>query len=286
MNVDIVVTTYKRYDLLQETLKSVANQSYPHWKCWIAEDGESKETYEAVKSFLHDSRFVYLPGNHAGFPAVPRNRGIRQGTAPYVASLDDDDLWLPRKLEYQVAFLDSHPDCVLLGCNAFCWEGRGKWDNSPLYFKKNMLGKIGYNKLLIQNYIIHSSVMFRRTAVEKAGLYNERLSPPIGEDYELWLRIGPLGEIWSLPEPYIVYRKTPLTYYSNLDRRDKYNTFAKIFESVLNGVGNMPSPLSFPENAHLAAAYRRERDFYLAGPRFLGRLRHDMLSKIKQKFNF
>jgi hypothetical protein len=149
-----------------------------------------------------------------------------------------------------------------------------------------MLGKIGYNKLLIQNYIIHSSVMVRRTAVEKAGLYNERLSPPIGEDYELWLRIGPLGEIWSLPEPYIVYRKTSLTYYSNLDRRDKYNTFAKIFESVLNGVGNMPSPLSFPENAHLAAACRRERDFYLAGPRFLGRLRHDMLSKIEQKFNF
>ena len=90
MNVDIIVATYKRYDLLQETLKSVTNQSYPYWKCWIAEDGESKETYEAVKPFLQDNRFAYLPGMHAGYPAIPRNRGIRQGTAPYIASLDDD----------------------------------------------------------------------------------------------------------------------------------------------------------------------------------------------------
>ena len=286
MNIDIIVTTYKRYDLLQETLKSVANQSYPYWKCWIAEDGESKETYEAIKPFLQDKRFVYLPGTHAGFPAVARNRGIRQGTAPYVASLDDDDLWLPRKLEYQVAFLENHPDCVLLGCNAFYWEGTREWNHSPLYFKKNKLGKIEYNKLLCQNCLVHSSAIFRRTAVEKAGLYSERLFPPIGDDYELWLRIGALGEIWNLTEPLVIFRKTPLVYYSSPDRRDNYKAFANIFESALNGVGNIPSPLSYPENAHLAAACRRERDFYLAGPRFMGRLRHEMQSKIKQFFNF
>ena len=285
MIVDIIVATYKRYDLLQETLKSVANQSYPYWKCWIAEDGESKETYEAVKPFLQDNRFAYLPGTHAGYPAFPRNRGIRQGAAPYVASLDDDDLWLPKKLEYQVAFLERHPDCVLLGCNAFFWEGTGEWNHSPLYFKKNKLGKISYNKLLCQNCFVHSSVMFRRTAVEKSGLFNEKLSPPIGEDYELWLRIGALGEIWSLPDPYVVYRQTPSTYYSKLDRRANYKAKANIFNTALSGVENTPSPLSYPENAHLAAACRCERDFYLAGPRFLGRFRHEMRSKIKQFFN-
>jgi glycosyltransferase involved in cell wall biosynthesis len=286
MNVDIIVTTYKRYNLLREALKSVANQSYPHWKCWIAEDGESKETYEAVKPFLQDNRFVYLPGTHAGFPTVPRNRAIRSGNYQFIAILDDDDLWLPRKLEHQVAFWESHPHCVLLGCNAFFWEGTGDWNNSPLYFKKNKLGKINYNKLLSQNCLVHSSAIFRRTVAEKAGLYNENLSPPVGEDYELFLRMGALGEVWSLPEPYMVYRQTPSTFYSKLDRRDNYKASAGIFESVLNGAGNVPSPLSYPENAHLAVACRRERDFYLAGPRFLGRLRHEMQSEIKQFFNF
>jgi hypothetical protein len=174
----------------------------------------------------------------------------------------------------------------LLGCNAFFWEGTGDWNNSPLYFKKNKLGKIDYNKLLSQNCMVHSSAIFRRTVAEKAGLYNENLSPPIGEDYELWLRTGVLGEVWNLTEPLVVYRKTPLVHYLNLNRRDKYKAFANIFEAALNGVGNIPSPLSYPKNVSIAIACRRERDFYLAGPRFWGRLRHEMQSKIKQFFNF
>jgi glycosyltransferase involved in cell wall biosynthesis len=286
MNIDIIVTTYKRYGLLQETLRSVANQSYPHWRCWIAEDGESKETYEAVKPFLQDSRFIYLPGAHAGFPAVPRNRGIRQGSALYIASLDDDDLWLPRKLEYQIAFLESHPDCVLLGCNAFLWNGTGNWKNSPMYFKEKMMGKVDYNKLLLQNCFVHSSAILRRNAAEKSGLYNENLFPPIGEDYELWLRVSALGESWNLTEPLVVFRQTPPVHYSRLDRQYNYKAAANVFESALNGVEGIPSPLSYPENDHLAIACRHERDFYLLRPRFLGRLRHEMQSKIKQIFNF
>jgi len=286
MAVDIVITTYKRYSLLQETLTSVVRQSYPHWKCWIAEDGESEEAYEAVKPFLKDNRFIYLPGIHAGFPAVPRNRGIRQGTAQYISSLDDDDLWLPQKLECQVDFLESHPNCVLVGCNAFWWEGTGKWDQSRLHFKKKTLGKIDYYTFLRQNYIGNSAAMFRRAAIEKSGLYNEKLTPPIGEEYELWLRIGALGDVWVLPEPYAVFRQTPLTFYSKLDRLANYKAAANVFESVLKGVDGVPSPLSYPENEKLAAACRRERDFYLAGPRFLGRFAHEMKSRIKQFLRF
>ena len=285
MKVDIIVATYKRYDLLQEALKSVANQSYPHWKCWIAEDGESKETYEAVKPFLRDNRFAYLPGTHAGYPSVPRNRAIRQGTAPYIASLDDDDLWLPQKLENQIAFLDSHSDCVLLGCNGFLWKGTRELNNAQLYFeRKKMFGKINYNDFVNQNYLIHSSVIFRRNAIEKSGLYNEDPSLQPGQDYELWLRIGALGgEIWNLTEPLIVYRETPSTHYNkNPNRHDKYKILANIYVSALKGVVGIPNPLSYSENACLAVACRRERDFYLAGPRFLGRLRHEMQSKIRQ----
>ncbi|NQT11067.1 MAG: glycosyltransferase family 2 protein [Desulfobacteraceae bacterium] len=285
ITVDIIVPTYNRSDLLPETLKSVQDQTFSNWQCWIAEDGETKETLDAIKPFLEDDRFIYLPGKHAGFPATPRNSAIRKGNALYVALLDDDDLWLPEKLERQVEFLKSHPNCVLLGCNAFCWTGTGKWDESPLYFKKNMLGKIRYKELLCKNYIVHSSAMLQRTAIEQAGLYNETLNPPIGEDYELWLRMGVLGEIWVLAEPYTIYRETPQTYYLKLDRRQNYQAAANIYEAALSGVGNKPSPFSYPENAHLAAACQRQRDFYLAGPRFLGRFRHKLTQKIKNIFN-
>jgi len=282
MKVDIIVATHNRPGLLKETLKSVTAQTYSHWTCWIAEDGETAATFEAIKPFLQDDRFIYLPGKHAGFPAVPRNRAICMGTARYVAILDDDDLWLPEKLEKQVAFLDSHPDCVLLGCNAFRWPGTGSWEKCPLYFKKNVLGKIRYAGMLEQNYVIHSSAILRRASLDQAGLYNETLNPPIGEDYELWLRMGVLGEMWALPEPHMVFRQTPPTYYSTMDRPKKYQTMANIFESALSGAGEIPSPLSLPENRYFAAACRHERDFYRAGPRFLGRFRHEMSKKIKR----
>lgn len=287
MEVDIIVTTYKRDDFLQDALKSVVNQSYPYWKCWIAEDGESKETYDAVKHYLQDERFVYLPGPHAGFPAVPRNRGIRQGTAPYIALLDDDDLWLHQKLNNHIAFLESHSDCVLLGCNGFLWKGTREPNNAQLYFeRKKMFGKINYNNFVNQNYLINSSVIFRRKAVEKSGLFNEDPSLQPGQDYELWLRIGTLGEIWNLAEPLVVYRETRSIHYNKKpNRHDKYKILANIYVSALKDVEGITNPLSYPENACLAAACRRERDFYLSGPRFLGRLRHEMRSKIKPFFD-
>jgi glycosyltransferase involved in cell wall biosynthesis len=286
MKVDIVLATYNRPDLLRETLESVAAQTYTNWTCWIAEDGESTETRDAITPFLKDNRFKYLPGIHRGYPAAPRNRGIVKGTAPYIAVLDDDDLWLPEKLEHQVEFFDSHPKCVLQGCNAFLWSGTGKWADCPLYFKKSILGKISYKALIRQNYLIHSSAIFQRAAIKQSGPYNETLDPPIGEDYELWLRIGALGEIWVLPEAYTVFRKTPSTHYSKLNRDDNYSAAANVFESALRGVNNVPSPLSLPEYAHFAAACKKERDFYLKGPCLLGRFRHELKSNVKRIFNF
>lgn len=288
MNVDIIIATYKRYDLLQKALESVDNQSYPHWKCWIAEDGESTETYDAVKPFLSDNRFIYLPGAHAGFPAVPRNRAICQGNAPYIASLDDDDLWLPKKLEYQMAFLKNHPDCVVLGCNGFLWKGTGKLKKAPLFFKrKEMVGRINYKDFVNQNCINCSAVIFQRNAAAKSGFFNEDPLLQPGEDYELWLRMGALGEIWNLAELLVICMQTPSTHYEkNPNRRNKYKSFAYIYTSALNGVEGIPSPLSYPENAHLAEVCRRERDFYLSNPRFLGRFMHEhnLLLKVRNLF--
>ncbi len=287
VNIDIVISTYKRHDLLREALISVVNQSHPHWTCWIVEDGKSHETYETVKPFLQDNRFVYLSAIHAGFPAVPRNRGIIQGTSPYIAILDDDDLWLPGKLVKQIAFMETHPDCVLLGCNAFRWTGKGNFTDAPLYFeKKKMFGKIDYIDFVNQNYLVCSSTIFRRYAVEKAGLFNEDPSLQPGQDYELWLRLGALGEIWNMDEPLAVYRETPSSHYKrNPDRRVKYKILANIYSHALIGVEGVSNPILYPGNTGIVAACCRERNFYLAGPRFLGRLKHEMRSNIKKFVN-
>jgi len=293
MKLDIIVPTYNRRQILAETLASVRNQTYPHWECWISEDGETSETFRTVEPFLDDDRFHYLPGPHAGTPAAPRNRAIGAGQAPYIAFLDDDDLWLPEKLEQQMGFFKKHPDCVLLGCNAYVWPGGALDDghNLPLYFNKAPFGRVAYRELVTADYLINSSVVISRSVLRYSGLQNETLfDGPDGEDYELWLRAGVLGEIWLLETPLMFYREMPSKKADvpprKARRKAAYHTKFKIYKSVIDGVGEMPSPLTYPEYENLGAICRRESDFCGKGPRFLGRLRHDIGSAIKRLFPF
>lgn len=290
--IDIIVPTYHRYEILVETLESVQAQTYHHWECWIAEDGESEQTSAAVAPFLHDKRFHYLPGIHSGTPATPRNRAIQAGQAPYIAFLDDDDIWLPHKLEQQNAFLNNHPRCVLLGSNAFIMKENQDYrkDTLPLYFVKAPFGLVPYRKLVQDDYFINSAVVIRRTALKYSGLQNELLHRgPDGEDHDLWLRIGPLGEMWLMSNPLVIYREFSAKHASppktgSERRMENYRTRFKIYASVLQGVGEMPSPLLFPEYDRQERICRSERDFYAAGPRTLGRLRHDLGSRLASLF--
>lgn len=282
--IDIIIPTYHRYEILAETLRSVQAQTYPYWKCWIAEDGETDLTHSTVRPFLQDKRFHYLPGKHSGTPATPRNRALITGCAPYIAFLDDDDIWLPEKLEIQVAFLETHPRCVLLGSNAYILREHQdhRNDELPLYFKKAPFGRVPYHKLVEDDYFINSSAVIRRYALKYAGLQNETLHQgPDGEDHDLWLRIGALGEMWLLDAPLMLYRELASKHAAAPKkaiekRRDAYRTKFKIYQSALTGVGETPSPLLFPEQDRQERFCRRERDFYAAGPRLLGRLRHNI----------
>jgi len=156
MKVDIIVATYKRYDLLQEALKSVANQKLSALEMLDCRRMASrKKLMKAVKPFLRDNRFAYLPGTHAAIPCSPKSRHSTRNCS-YIASLDDDDLWLPQKLENQIAFMESHSDCVLLGCNGFLWKGTREAELMHNYIlkRKKMFGKINYDNFINQNYLI------------------------------------------------------------------------------------------------------------------------------------
>lgn len=282
MTVDIIIPTYNRASLLPETLKSVQAQTYEDWLCWIAEDGESPETKEAIRPFLADKRFIYLPGKHLGYPAAPRNRAIRQGSGQFVAFLDDDDLWLPGKLEIQIGFFERNTECVFIGTNAFRWNGNGPKENAPIYHQKISFGLIPYEKLVQENVFIISSVLTSRESLIQAGLFNKTLAPPVGEDYELWLRLGALGEAWMLADPLLIYREAASTYYEKkMDRAAKYRLKAGIYSAALQGTPDFPSPLSMPGKRYYADLCKAERDFYRAGPRLLDRFRRTVSRKLK-----
>jgi glycosyltransferase involved in cell wall biosynthesis len=268
-NVDIIIPTYNRAAVLAETLKSVQDQTLTTWRCFIAEDGETAATREAIAPFLQDSRFAYLPGPHAGTPAAPRNRAIRAGSAPFIAFLDDDDLWLPEKLAEQVRFMDEHPQCLLAGANAYTWDGQTAADNGrELYFKDMHTGQLAFEKLAADNKIINSTAVVRRPVLAESGLLNETPGLASCEDFELWLRIGALGELWLMEQPLAIYRNAPqASIRKEITLADHHRRLALVYKTAVRG----SSPLARPVNKQRAYLCRNLADYYsyLADP-FLG----------------
>jgi glycosyltransferase involved in cell wall biosynthesis len=259
--VDIIIPTYNRATVLPETLKSVQAQTFTDWRCFIAEDGETAATREAVAPFLQDDRFTYLPGQHAGLPAAPRNRAIRQGRAPFIAFLDDDDLWLPEKLETQMHFMEQRPVCVLLGSDAYHWNGKTAIDSGlPRYRQPPFAGKAPFESLVAINLIINSTAVVRRSVLSRSGLFNEAAALASCEEYELWLRIAPLGEVWISDKVLAAYRDAPQSSIrAGISEQTIHQKLSCVYDAAVRGDGTVPSPLTYPENKQLAFLCRKQK---------------------------
>ena len=103
--ISVVVPTYNRRDLLQRALESAQKQTYADIEIIVVSDGSTDGTKETVEGAAADDariRFIELSPSRGGNAA--RNAGIEAATGDYVAFLDDDDKWLPEKLEKQMNY--------------------------------------------------------------------------------------------------------------------------------------------------------------------------------------
>ena len=124
--VTIVIPSYNYGHLIDQTLESILAQTYPHWECFVVDDGSTDNTGEVVKPYANrDERIRYIlqPNSRAG---AARNNGIRNSSGKYLQFLDADDLIEKTKLENQVAYLEQHPevDIVYGGIRYFRTEDR------------------------------------------------------------------------------------------------------------------------------------------------------------------
>src|SRR5580692_11674261 len=108
--VSIILPTFNRLEYLRPAIESVFIQSFQDWELIIADDGSSMDTRRYLGNLEDDPRVkvIWLP--HTGKPSVVSNVALREARGEYVAFLDSDDLWLPRKLEVQLESLLTHPE--------------------------------------------------------------------------------------------------------------------------------------------------------------------------------
>jgi glycosyltransferase involved in cell wall biosynthesis len=145
-----------------------------------------------------------------------------------------------------------------VGSDAYRWNGTGSPDRSTPFFPGTPpAGKIAFEKLVADNAIINSTAVVRRSVFARSGLQNEQLA--LCEDYELWLRIAPLGEVWVMERALAIYRDAPQTSIrEGLTPYSYYKSLLCVYSAALRGSHTTRSPLTYPENKQLALLCRRQ----------------------------
>ena len=106
--VSIVMPSYNTANYIEASIESVRHQTYENWELIIVDDCSTDNTDEIVKPLLSDARIRYLKNEKNSGAAISRNRALREAKGKWIAFLDSDDLWLPEKLEKQVAFMEQN----------------------------------------------------------------------------------------------------------------------------------------------------------------------------------
>ena len=123
--VSVIIPVHNRADLIGATLQSVLAQTRLPEEVFVIDDGSTDATAEVVAKFTQKSGGGGISGGirlvrqeNAG-PSAARNHGLSLARGEYIAFLDADDLWLPRKLERQIAVLEAQPEVAGVYCRMF-----------------------------------------------------------------------------------------------------------------------------------------------------------------------
>ncbi len=198
--VDIIIPTHNRADLIAETLDSVAAQTFGDWACWVIDDGSTDDTERVVTPFVErDARFHYHRQENSGRSSAWK-RGLTLTDSEYVGLLDSDDVWLPTYLETLAALLAAHPRAALAAAPFSNWDGSQVLSTQD--FREDM--RSDPLRAIIQgNYIIPSQCLYRRSALNSVKEF--RFWP--SDDVDLLLQILPGRGAVFAREPLVLYRR-------------------------------------------------------------------------------
>lgn len=201
--VSILMVTYNREKYIKDALESVLKQSFKDFEIVIVDDCSCDNTFFIVDRYIKDGMPIVYKKNDKNIGIFnSRNVALSFCSGEYVAILDSDDIWIDEnKLKKQVDFLEENKEYLICGSMASLIDEKNNVFGSLIFRSSD---KVIRNKILFSNQFIHSSVVYRRDKVVSIGGYGEYT---IGEDYDLFLRIGLIGKFFNFSDKMIYYRK-------------------------------------------------------------------------------
>lgn len=225
--ITVIIPTYNRFKYLCNTIESVKNQSYKNIEIIIVNDCSTQEEYYKTK--FEGCIVINLDKNskarfgHASPGGFQRSIGMKIASGKYIAFVDDDDYWMPDKLEKQIEAMKTS------GCLISCTDGyygSGIYDKTKKYLIynkekyqntiKSIFNRKGKGELMkdgfpliwnkefmnVHNCCIASSVMIERSLIDKVGYFSNQLWAP---DYEYWKRVIEHTDCIYIDEPLLYW---------------------------------------------------------------------------------
>lgn len=188
----VIPTAHRDSAIILRAIYSALNQSYPIFEVILVDDNTESSLSSEIKRVLKNVpqvRYIKNIGNHGACAA--RNVGISCATGELIAFLDDDDEWLPEKIECQVKAFTQ--DVVLVYCNG--WRVDDCYDPPliiPYRKKDDFFPSVSFESLLEKNHIgTTTQLLVRKSALEQIDGFDTRF--PARQDYDLCLRLAKLG---------------------------------------------------------------------------------------------
>lgn len=196
---DIVTPLYNKAPFISRTIESVIAQDFADWRLFVVDDGSTDDGPDLVAQFA-DKRITLIRQKNAGVGPA-RNTGIAAGSAPWVAFLDADDVWMPDHLWELDKVRQAYPDAALIGTAIKRFSG----DPPPIRPRTGRLrvSRFFREMTLGRPPLYTSSAAISRKTFDKFGVF-EPLNG--NEDVELWARLAAQGFVAVSTKPTVFYR--------------------------------------------------------------------------------
>lgn len=233
--VSVVIPTYKRPEWLSRAINSVLKQTYPNVEVIVVDDNDPytdgrRSTEEIMTLYAGNSQVKYIKHEHNMNGAVARNTGVRHSKAKYIALLDDDDEFLPNKIQAQVEVLENRSS-EWGACYSMAYL---KKENGPyLPLKENREGSLYLESLARELCLLAgSNLLVRKDVWDEVGGFTENFKR--NQDLEFTARVLKKYKLAYSPEPgLIVYIHTEKRNVSFLDvDKQYYELFRDQIESL------------------------------------------------------
>lgn len=219
--VSVILIFLNAERFIMEAIESVISQSYPTWELILVDDGSADGSSATARAYAegHENiTYIEHPG-HTNLGTGPsRNLGVAHAKGKYVAFLDADDVWLPRKLEEQVALLDQAPDVGMIYGVSEIWYG---WTGEEVDRARDHVQALGLpagDRVPASDIILHffitqsatvptpSSVLLRRDAIAAGDWFPLEFDGPY-EDQALYARFIGAGPVIGYDRCWDRYRQ-------------------------------------------------------------------------------